>query len=78
VKYDLEGPNLKATGTKGPMREIYETDLHANPHPAPNYGDSCDFHNNMLQIFHPDHGSSTLVDRALAQIGDPGLSAGVV
>jgi hypothetical protein len=62
VMYDLEGPNQKVTGTEGLIRAIYETDLHANPHPAPNYGDPHHFHNDTLQIFHPDHGSSALVD----------------
>ena len=62
VKYDLEGHNPKATGTEGLMRAIYETDLHANPCPASNYGDPCHFHDDTLQIFHPDHGSSALVD----------------
>ena len=60
------------------MRVIYKTDLHVNPCPAPNYSNPCHFHNDALQIFHPDHGSSALVDRALTQIGDPGLSAEVM
>ena len=45
VKYDLEGSNPKATGTEGLIRAIYKTNLHTNPHPAPNYGDPCHFHN---------------------------------
>jgi hypothetical protein len=66
VKYDLQGPNPTATGTEGLMRSVYEVDLHANPRPAPNYTEPRHFHNDALQIFHPDHGSRALVDRALA------------
>jgi hypothetical protein len=78
VKYDLQGPNPTATGMEGLMRAVYEVDLHANPRPSPNYTEPCHFHDNALQIFHPDHGSHALVDRALTQIGDPGLHAEVV
>jgi hypothetical protein len=78
VKYDLQGPNPTATGTEGLMRAVYEVDLHANPRPAPNYTEPRHFRDDALQIFHPDHGSRTLLDRALAQIGDPGLHAEVV
>jgi hypothetical protein len=78
VKYDLQGPNPTTTGTEGLMRVVYEVDLHANPHPTPNYTEPCHFHDDALQIFHPDHGSRALVDRALVQIGDPGLHAEVV
>jgi hypothetical protein len=78
VKYDLQGPNPMATGTEGLMRAVYEVDLHANPRPAPNYTEPRHFRDNALQIFHPNHGSCALVDRALAQIGDPGLHAEVV
>src|SRR5580693_8894543 len=78
VKYDLQGPNPTATGTEGLMRAVYEVDLHANPCPAPNYTEPRHFRNDALQIFHPDHGSHALVDRALVQIGDPGLHAEVV
>ena len=78
VKYDLKGPNPKVTGTKGLMRVIYETDLHANPCPTPNYGDPYHFCNNVLQIFYPDYGSYALVDQALTQIRDPSLSVEVV
>jgi hypothetical protein len=78
VKYNLQGPNLTATGTEGLMRVIYEVDLHTNPCPAPNYLEPCHFCDDALQIFHPDHGSHALVDRALTQIGDPGLHAEVV
>jgi hypothetical protein len=60
------------------MRAVYEVDLHANPRPAPNYTEPRHFRNDALQIFHPDHGSHALVDRALMQIGDPGLHAEVV
>jgi hypothetical protein len=78
VKYDLQGPNPMVTGTEGLMRAIYMVDLHTNPCPAPNYTELCHFRDNTLQIFHPNHGSCTLVDRALTQIGDPGLHAEVV
>jgi hypothetical protein len=78
VRYDLQGPNPTATGTEGLMRAVYEVDLHANPRPAPNYTEPRHFRDDALQIFHPDHGSRTLVDRALVQIGDPGLHAEVV
>jgi hypothetical protein len=78
VKYDLQGPNPMATGTEGLMRAVYEVDLHANPHPTPNYTEPRHFRDDALQIFHPDHGSRTLVDRALAQIGDPSLHAEVI
>jgi hypothetical protein len=78
VKYDLQGPNPTATGTEGLMRAVYEVDLHANPCPAPNYTEPRHFRDDALQIFHPGHGSHTLVDRALAQIGDLGLHAEVV
>jgi hypothetical protein len=60
------------------MRVVYKVDLHTNPHPAPNYTEPHHFQDNTLQIFHPNHGSCTLVDRALMQIGDPGLHAEVV
>jgi hypothetical protein len=78
VKYDLQGPNPMATGTEGLMRAVYEVDLHANPRPAPNYTEPRHFRDDALQIFHPNHGSCALVDRALAQIGDPSLHAEVV
>jgi hypothetical protein len=78
VKYDLQGPNPTATGTEGLMRAVYEVDLHTNPRPAPNYTEPHHFCDDALQIFHPDHGSRALVDRALTQIGDPGLHAEVV
>jgi hypothetical protein len=78
VKYDLQGLNPTATGTEGLMRAVYEVGLHANPRPAPNYTEPRHFRDDALQIFHPDHGSRALVDRALAQIGDPGLHAEVV
>jgi hypothetical protein len=78
VKYNLQGPNPTATGTEGLMRSVYEVDLHTNPRPAPDYTEPQHFHDDALQIFHPDHGSHTLVDQALAQIGDPGLHAEVV
>jgi hypothetical protein len=78
VKYDLQGPNPTATGTEGLMRAVYEVDLHANLRAAPNYTEPRHFRDDALQIFHPDHGSRALVDRALTQIGDPGLHAEVV
>jgi hypothetical protein len=78
VKYNLQGPNPTATGTEGLMRAVYEVDLHANPRPAPNYTEPHHFRDDALQIFHPNHGSRALMDRALAQIGDPGLHAEVV
>jgi hypothetical protein len=62
VKYDLQGPNPTATGMEGLMRAVYEVDLHANPRPAPNYTEPCHFHDDALQIFHPNHGSRTLVN----------------
>jgi hypothetical protein len=78
VRYDLQGPNPTATGTEGLMKAVYEVDLHANPRAAPNYTEPRHFRDDALQIFHPDHGSRALVDRALAQIGDPSLHAEVV
>jgi hypothetical protein len=60
------------------MQSVYEVDLHANPRPAPNYTEPRHFRDDALQIFHPDHGSHALVDRALTQIGDPGLHTEVV
>jgi hypothetical protein len=60
------------------MRAVYEVDLHANPRPAPNYIEPRHFRDDALQIFYPDHGSRALVDRVLAQIGDPGLHAEVI
>jgi hypothetical protein len=78
VKYNLQGPNPMATGTEGLMRAVYKVDLHANPCPAPNYTEPRHFRDDALQIFHPDHGSRALVDRALAHFGDPRLHAEVV
>jgi hypothetical protein len=67
-----------ATGTEGLIRAVYEVNLHANPRPASNYTELHHFCDNTLQIFHPNHGSRTLVDWALVQIRDPGLHAEVV
>jgi hypothetical protein len=78
VKYDLQGPNPTATGMEGLMQSVYEVDLHANPHPTPNYTEPRHFCDDTLQIFHPNHGSHALVDRALTQIRDPSLHAEVV
>ena len=77
VRYDLEGPNPKVLGTQGIVWPVYEQELHANPRPAPNFSELCQFCDNTLQVFHYNHGSRALVDRALVQIGDIGLEAEV-
>jgi len=77
VRYELNRSNPHALGTQGMVRPIYKQELHANPRPAPNFSELHQFRNNMLQVFHYNHGSHALVDRALTQLGDVGLEAEV-
>jgi len=77
VRYELNRNNPHALGTQGMIRPIYKQELHANPHPAPNFSEPHQFRNNALQVFHYNHGSCTLVDQALTQLGDIGLEGEV-
>jgi len=62
---------------QGMVRPIYKQELHANPHPTPNFSKPHQFRNNTLQVFHYNHGSRALVDQAVTQLGDIGLEAEV-
>ena len=62
VRYKLNRNNPHALGTQGMVRPIYKQELHANPHPTPNFSEPCQFHDDALQVFHYNHGSCTLVD----------------
>src|SRR6267142_2559974 len=77
VRYELNRTNPRALGTQGMVRPIYEQELHANPRPAPNFSEPCQFRDDALQVFHYNHGSCALVDQALTQLGDVGLEAEV-
>src|SRR6266850_65160 len=77
VRYELNRTNPHALGTQGMVRPIYEQELHANPCPAPNFSKPRQFCDDALQVFHYNHGSCTLVDRAVTQLGDIGLEAEV-
>ena len=77
VRYELNRSNPHALGTQGMVRPIYKQELHANPRPAPNFSEPCQFCNNTLQIFHYNHGSHALVDCTLIQLGDIGLEGEV-
>jgi hypothetical protein len=56
---------------------IYRRDLHANPKPLPNFNNTKGFQDDQLQVFFPKFGSCQLVDRALGEVGDVGLTAEV-
>jgi len=77
VQYELNRNNPRALGTQGMVRPIYEQELHTNPRPAPNFSEPRQFCDDALQVFHYNHGSHALVDRALTQLGDVGLEAKV-
>jgi len=77
VRYELNRSNPCALGMQGMIRPIYEQELHANPHPAPNFSEPRQFRDDTLQVFHYNHGSHALVDRALAQLRDIGLEGEV-
>jgi len=77
VQYKLNRNNPHALGMQGMVRPVYEQELHANPHPAPNFSKLHQFRDDALQVFHYAHGSRALVDRALTQLGDIGLEAEV-
>jgi len=44
--------NPRALGTQGMVWPIYEQELRANPHPAPNFSKLHQFHDDALQVFH--------------------------
>jgi len=77
VWYELNRSNPHALGTQGMVRPIYEQELHANPCPALNFSEPCQFRNDALQVFHYNHGSHTLVDQVVTQLRDVGLEAEV-
>jgi hypothetical protein len=56
---------------------VYCRDLHADPKPLPNFNDAKGFQDNQLQVFFPEFRSCRLVDRALGEVGDMGLTAEV-
>ena len=78
VRYELNRNNPHALGTQGMVRPIYKQELHANPCLAPNFSKPCQFCDNALQVFHYNHGSCTLVDQAVTQLGDIRLEAEVI
>src|SRR6266850_7137040 len=77
VRYELNRNNPCVLGMQGMVRPVYEQELHTNPRPAPNFSEPRQFRDDTLQVFHYNHGSCALVDRALTQLADIGLEAEV-
>jgi hypothetical protein len=78
IRYHIRSPNPQVEGCQGPATKIYSRDLHANPCAAPNFTEPRFFRDDSLQIFHPTHTSRNLVDRAVADLHDPGLEADIL
>jgi hypothetical protein len=77
VWYNLAATNPQIEGSNGIDCPVYRRDLHADPKPLPNFNDEKGFQDNCLQVFFPEFGSRCLVDRALGEVGDVGLTTEV-
>jgi hypothetical protein len=77
VRYDIAAANPQVEGSNRIDCPIYCCDLHADPKPLPNFNDVKGFQDNHLQVFFPKFRSCHLVNRALGEVGDMGLTAEV-
>jgi hypothetical protein len=78
IWYNLLSVNPQVKGTDGPNCWVYHYDLHAEPQQSnPNFDRAKGFANDHCQVFFPEFSSWHLVDRALGELGDMGLTAEV-
>jgi hypothetical protein len=77
VWYDIAATNPQIEGSNRMDCPVYRHNLHADPKPLPNFNDAKGFQDDQLQVFFLGFGSRRLVDRALGEVGDMGLTAEV-